>query len=824
MAQSHWSIFAGLFLVGSFHVPSALAKDEHKNRTHSPASSRAATVQHPTVQARTQTAAPRVQHQPAAQLPNSGRGSAAPKIVPAQPARQVHQPNEAPRIQLTREPAPRHQAVQPKLIQQIPSQPKANVQPQNDGRTNVRELPRLNVNPNQVTGGNPRSQPVAGPQAVQLPVNQPQNPPNLQLRQRPQLPANPPQSNGRTSVQPRVVQPEKNQRDTPQRGGGLPAVDPSRPPRLNPGAVNPKSGQPSNPGLDRGQGNTGTQPKVILPGQLDRQRDKPQTGGGLPVPDSSRLPQFKPNPNPVDPKVDTHRNPTLNLDRGRGNSNGRNPSLVIPGTGNPQTPGNAAAKVREHLPMRIDHPIVGEHRKAIPLTIPKNGGGRPNSQTLPGDRDRDQLQALLKSRDHQDLKNNLDQLRHSPDFAKHPQLSHLNLDRISGLHQDRLRNDNAFNNWRQANVGQQLNLDRQFQLQRRGDLTRQMNFSANVINAGGWQHRHHGAVAASFTSTSFSVWYAGGGCYPRHCWYPRWSPWVNWCWWDSCVPFYDPRPIYCRPIVYQPCQPWIVQPYPVWQPLPVVTCGTWVDVQPIVLPAGLDLQLLAVRFVDNGHPEQNLGPRYRVWLRNNSPVQITSPFSVLALADNDLAPNTGVPQAGVVIPTMDIGEIRPVDIRLPLEANRLGVTPEGNHVPFAYLHVLVDSHQQTVETDETNNGSVVARTDILPVDPAAFSTDQTAAAPGGTLTIAGEGFGPEPGRVLVSVNGQNTEALILGWYDLGVRFTVPGYSLTGTVDAEVLVVRGDGAVSNPLDIQLAPESLLGPTVEIPLAPLPVPPQ
>lgn len=234
--------------------------------------------------------------------------------------------------------------------------------------------------------------------------------------------------------------------------------------------------------------------------------------------------------------------------------------------------------------------------------------------------------------------------------------------------------------------------------------------------------------------------------------------------------------------------------------------------------------MLAVRFVDNGHPEQNLGPRYRVWIRNNSPIQVATPFSVLALASNDPTPTAELPQAGVVIPTMDIGEVKPVDIRLPLQANRLGQTPEGHRVPFNYLHVLIDSHQQIGETDESNNGSVVARTDILPVDPAAFSTDLTAAAPGATLTIAGEGFGPEPGRVLVSVNGQQTEALIQGWYDLGIRFTVPNYTLTGTVDADILVVRGDGAISNPLDVDLAPESMLGQALDFPDAPVPDVPQ
>jgi len=864
MVKLHWKFITCVIAAGLFAGLNVSAKDDHKHGnqnkpahhpTHQPArvQHHAPAVQAPAVKqpiqlppaqsqpvhqpVQHQRHEPRhepVRHQPAQVLPQVTNQvtNSAPVIVPPQNVpklhvtsqhqlRERHKPDAGvqnpPQLQLVQQnnqqqnnQAPRnkvhepkihlpgnnagHQPAQPRVVVPQPSRdsstPKLPNLPSNQPKIEVHKPrePRVNLPPNNIPGaGNP---PGTGSSNLQLP-------PNLQLQQNPVLPGNPPGNNqqhdARKTHQPRV----------------------NLPPNTVPGAG----------GAGAGGNLPGTQPKIILPGQQDHLKDKGRTGGGLPVPDPSRLPQFKPNNNPVDPKVGDSKigdpkvgpnhHPGLKLDNSKGN-------LVNPGLGIQHRQNH------ERLPMKIDNPIAGEHRQAIPLTIPKNGGhDHFKGRDLPGDKGdkgRDQLQTLLRSRDHSDLKNNLEHWRQSPDFAKHPQLSHVNLDHISGLHQDRLRNENSFEHWRHGNVGQQLNIDRQLQLQRHGDITRQMNFTTNVINAGGWQHRHHGAVAAAFTAGSFSVWYAGGGCYPSHCWYPKWSPWVNWCWWDSCLPFYDPRPIYCRPIVYQPCQPWVAYQYPVWQPLPVVACGTWVDVQPVVIQAGLDLQLLAVRFVDNGHPEQNLGPRYRVWVRNNSQVQITDPFSVLVLADNDTVPNAGVPQAGVVIPSMDIGEIKPVDIRLPLEANRIGTTPEGYKVPFAYLHVLVDSHQQIAETDETNNGSVVARTEILPVDPAAFSTDQTAAAPGGTLTIAGEGFGPEPGRVLVSVNGQNTEALIQGWYDLGIRFTVPMYTLTGTVEAEVLVVRGDGAVSNPLDIQLAPQTLLGPATDIPLAPLPEPPQ
>ena len=47
------------------------------------------------------------------------------------------------------------------------------------------------------------------------------------------------------------------------------------------------------------------------------------------------------------------------------------------------------------------------------------------------------------------------------------------------------------------------------------------------------------------------------------------------------------------------------------------------------------LQLLAVRFVDPGHPEEKTGPRYRVWFRNNSDLAIDKPFDVKNVYTNE---------------------------------------------------------------------------------------------------------------------------------------------------------------------------------------------
>ena len=72
------------------------------------------------------------------------------------------------------------------------------------------------------------------------------------------------------------------------------------------------------------------------------------------------------------------------------------------------------------------------------------------------------------------------------------------------------------------------------------------------------------------------------------------------------------------------------------------------------------------------------------------------------------------------------------------------------------------------------------------------------------MMLAGEGLGPQPGQVLVNVGGQELQAEILGWYDLGVRINVPQVEITGPTPAEVIVIRGDGAATNPIKITLFP--------------------
>lgn len=344
---------------------------------------------------------------------------------------------------------------------------------------------------------------------------------------------------------------------------------------------------------------------------------------------------------------------------------------------------------------------------------------------------------------------------------------------------------------------EKLRLDKQFELQHRGDISRQMNLREHLHSHGGWDKRpFYGPVHASYRDRSFHRSYCGPSWYPSRCWYPSWNSWVNWSWYFNVSAIWDPRPVFCRPVVYQPAVAWVYYPYPVWQPLPVAASGTWVDVPQVPVQRD-DLQLLAVRFVDPGHPGNDLGARYRVWVRNNSTDLASDPFNVVVMGTRGQQVTDARLEAGVRVPSIEPNQILPIDIRLPLNM------PSGDPLDFDMVHVLVDSHRELNEGDETNNGAVLARGDIEPVDPAVFSADADVVLAGAVVNLAGEGLGPEPGEVILQIGDQQSQVEVVGWYDLGVQVRIPQVALNNLTGAELMIVRGDGAASNPLPVQMA---------------------
>jgi hypothetical protein len=66
--------------------------------------------------------------------------------------------------------------------------------------------------------------------------------------------------------------------------------------------------------------------------------------------------------------------------------------------------------------------------------------------------------------------------------------------------------------------------------------------------------------------------------------------------------------------------------------------------------------------------------------------------------------------------------------------------------------------------------------------------------------------------VLLHLGGIEMEAEILGWYDLGVRVRVPTLPLAAATEAELIVVRGDGAAANPLTVTITPATSNAPVL------------
>ncbi|MGA2797252.1 MAG: hypothetical protein ABSE63_06735 [Thermoguttaceae bacterium] len=400
-----------------------------------------------------------------------------------------------------------------------------------------------------------------------------------------------------------------------------------------------------------------------------------------------------------------------------------------------------------------------------------------------------------------------------------------------------------------GDVAQKVKLSDQFKLMPQGDVARRLELqkhpdgivhvkdlhasdihhlnNVNIINNVNdyyvdRPHYYHGLIGPAYANNCFRFAYFGPTFFAGACWYPSWNPWVAWSWNYHCHPIWDPRPIWCRPVIYDPYYNWVYWQTPVWAPMPIVQCGTWVDVQrPVLDVAQNDLQLLAVRFVDPGHPEEKLGPRYRVWFRNNGDQPVETPFNVMLFAGNDDKLTADLPRSGVRVKAIDPGDVQSVDIRLPLEATTMWRDADGKATPFQVLHVMVDANREIVDANPANNGAAIQRDEVLPIDPAAFEVDPAKLAAGSEMILAGEGLGPQPGQVLVNVGGRELQAEVLGWYDLGVRINVPQVEVSEPTPADVFVVRGDGAATNPVKITLLPAQA-GPALNPPPPPPPAP--
>ncbi len=131
----------------------------------------------------------------------------------------------------------------------------------------------------------------------------------------------------------------------------------------------------------------------------------------------------------------------------------------------------------------------------------------------------------------------------------------------------------------------------------------------------------------------------------------------------------------------------------------------------VAVAGGIDVEYTRIQQLDAGDPAKNLAPAYRVWFHNNSDVDIAQPFDVAILASTNEDLSQGLPYASVRVDGMAADETMSVDIRLPIEAMKMA-SDNGATAPFAYVHTIIDSQRELVETDKANNLSIDSRQDI----------------------------------------------------------------------------------------------------------------
>jgi hypothetical protein len=146
-----------------------------------------------------------------------------------------------------------------------------------------------------------------------------------------------------------------------------------------------------------------------------------------------------------------------------------------------------------------------------------------------------------------------------------------------------------------------------------------------------------------------------------------------------------------------------------------------------------DLELLDVEMVSDA---AELGPLYRVTIKNNSPMPVfgfrVSLIAVLGALDRSS------PVVTAEIKEIAAGGIAHLDIQMPIAVMTLG--PETKRVPFETLIASIDSFNELLEVNELNNVATVIRSEIDLIETAAATqTTTTVTAEAGAAAPAAAG-------------------------------------------------------------------------------------
>lgn len=132
----------------------------------------------------------------------------------------------------------------------------------------------------------------------------------------------------------------------------------------------------------------------------------------------------------------------------------------------------------------------------------------------------------------------------------------------------------------------------------------------------------------------------------------------------------------------------------------------------VELAKGIDLELIDVRMLDAGKPNEQ-GPRYRVSFRNNGSTAIDQPFNITMMASTEMQIEEGLPQTLVRVGSIPTGQTKFVDMRLPPTVFNMTGETEGRPTQFSKLLVFIDREEEINDANRDNNLAGLDKNDVL---------------------------------------------------------------------------------------------------------------
>jgi hypothetical protein len=122
----------------------------------------------------------------------------------------------------------------------------------------------------------------------------------------------------------------------------------------------------------------------------------------------------------------------------------------------------------------------------------------------------------------------------------------------------------------------------------------------------------------------------------------------------------------------------------------------------------IDLELVDIRLVDAGSISNGVGPRFRLFCRNNGLLEAPK-FRISVMADLGKELTEKAHQVTVESVGIQPGKTQTVDVQMPVEVLKMTTANDHWARPFELLGATLDSDNSLIETDKSNNALVLTR-------------------------------------------------------------------------------------------------------------------